>query len=77
MSDLLPCPFCGSEPEFDGYDEEDSNGEYSGTCYSIRCRNNDCDVQPDVYSGGYPDTGGIDLEKIWNTRYIVSNEIVQ
>lgn len=55
MSDLLPCPFCGSEPELIRFSAD--GRKYT----SIRCRN--CNIESD----GYADEN--ELIEWWNTRY--------
>lgn len=60
---LKPCPFCGAEPYFDAYIDEDISTHNMVPYYNIYCGECDCASisMPDGYEGG-------DAEDIWNRR---------
>ena len=55
--ELLPCPFCGSRPNY--YSWED---KYRGEQHEYDCNNGEC-------PNGYPQDTEEDAVKAWNTRY--------
>ncbi len=59
MSELLPCPFCGSLPDFeDGIQKP-------GYVPHVECSNEDCPARPLI---GFPGTADSVRER-WNTRH--------
>lgn len=59
MPEMLPCPFCGGEADFDTYDHIQS-----GTVYKAGCI--DCDYG--IGSWRFGETAKLDTAKTWNTR---------
>ena len=45
VPDLLPCPFCGAEPECDSFRSDIGGGDYR-TAHRCRCTNPECWVRP-------------------------------
>ncbi len=65
MSELLPCPFCGCEPELIEYESDDCI-----TLYVVACTNEDCNMTVDT--GSYGNQREATAE--WNTRAPMSYE---
>jgi hypothetical protein len=55
MSELKPCPFCGSLP-VENFDNDPP--------YIVSCVNTDCFVRPSSFYAGYSE----DAIKFWNAR---------
>jgi len=60
MSDLLPCPFCGSPAEFEYTDYNPETGEGDDGMGYARCKNSHCGI-------GFFDDRDSAIEK-WNRR---------
>ena len=66
MTDLLSCPFCGSEPEFARAEQD------KGLAALIHCTWEHCAAQPSV--AGYEDKQAI---AFWNHRRAAPQESVE
>lgn len=60
---LLPCPFCGSHAETNGYGSYHTDSEY----FEIKCSSLECLVQPRLLQQ-QAEYGEWDIREVWNRR---------